>query len=191
MSDRRYLAVFYLPLSDGQRKEDRLRLLTNAIGVKDQEIHPWGIDGSSTILGDWGGIDCESHLTSLIYYDTLILTFREDDFRDLREVGSGSTLSDGESGLVHAFREACIKLHPASAFIATYAWPDPLWLISSQEENVLNGYVENLAKEGLGALYLDSKDALELYRASPEIEGEKISWDTGMILFKGRGSNRW
>ncbi|WP_159033488.1 hypothetical protein [Streptomyces malaysiensis] len=166
------------------------RLISRA-GVTEQETPSWSEGDRPTVLGRWGGIDCESHVLPLRYYDALVMTFREDEFHAMRE-GSGESLAeDGALSLISSFRDACLVLSPVFAFFSTYAWPDFSWPVINQEEDVLNGNVARLAREGFGALFFTAGDAADLDRVDPFTGRDTLSLGNGLILFRGTGRDRW
>ncbi|MER8037947.1 hypothetical protein [Streptomyces hydrogenans] len=184
MSDRRLFAVFYLHKEENLLDPAAVEILARASGVTEVALCSWGLGEGFAVVGSWGGLDVEVHLVSLDYYDSLVITFREDDFLERKE-------EEGAGGVVSAFRYACAELSPVLAFVATQYWPDSSSMISSQEEDVLNGDVVRIANQRFGALFLTPEDADDLLAVDPDFNGDRISWDGGTILFRGVGEQRW
>ncbi|MFI6288356.1 hypothetical protein ACIBCM_27020 [Streptomyces sp. NPDC051018] len=97
--------------------------LSDCLGITDRMVEPWGPDGTDLVAGRWAGIICESVLLPLTHYDALMITFRFETLEAMTDSTSGDALfEDGAIALVHAFRDACTELSPASAFISTHPW---------------------------------------------------------------------
>lgn len=192
MSDRRLFSAFYLPMAARPPAPGTLEGIAGRAGMIEQVSPSWQPEGQPITLGSWGGIDCESHFLPLKYYDSLIFTFREDEFLAIRSKSSGEAPhEDGAARIINAFQNACTALSPAFAAISTYAWPDPFWQVANQEEDILSGNVGKLSREGFGALYFTSEDAQALRRIDSLADRESLALDDGVIFFRGSGLNRW
>jgi len=187
MTERRLCAAFYLP-KGGDAPVERL---ADDAGITQLETVSWGPAGEPAVVGAWGGLDCEAFVLPLTYFDALVVTFREDEFRALRP-GSENPATDPALSLTQAFRNACSRLDPAGAFITDHAWDDPLWYLAREEEPVLNGHLVALAHERLALLYLPAAE-VGLVRSAGEInDRDTVAVDGGgLLLFRGSGTERW
>lgn len=190
MSDRRRCAAFFLPMSE-QLAPYTVELLARRAGLTEIETKKWGLAGQPTVLGKWGPLDCEADLLTLVYFQALVLTFREDEFLALWEDSSRNHAEDRSLSIVQSFRNSCVTLDPVSAFVPAVTWPDPFWFVAQQEEPVLNGDVFAHLREKHVLLYLSPVDVADLGSTQLLADREVILLDGGLIVFRGKNRDQW
>jgi hypothetical protein len=133
MSDRRNGAFFFLLR---QEPMPSLHELATAAGVTELSLGPWPEKEKEEVrYGCWGGVlSVEARLRHLSMHDCLTIDFWQGEFLDLRGPRTGrETLpleEDGALPVALAFRDACERLHPEAAVLATHPHmlQEPQWL---------------------------------------------------------------
>lgn len=196
MSDRRTGAFFFLLRQEPMPSLDDL---ATAAGMTRLDPRPLPTDRSLDVrYGDWGGIEsARAHLHHLSMHDCLVIDFLQSSFLDLlppREGHESLPLEeDGALPVALAFRDACERLHPEAAVLATHPHmlQSPDWLhacysaVLGMDPNLLDSY-------GAGLVYVGS-DMLDEW--APENYGppqrDSLPVTNGRLLFRATGWSRW
>lgn len=181
MAEQRLVAAFYLSSAVRLSPSD-LPDLARRAGVEAVRTAAWGPDGSTLILGRWGGLECESSLLPLAYYDVFLVTFRQDEFRNHWLQEQRDAIPEGARVIADTFAAACRALSPLVAIQTSYAWVDPGAFLSELEERVISGDVSSLAREHVWLLYVPSSDADLLRSNLPESAHELVAVPGGTMM---------
>jgi hypothetical protein len=184
VSNRYLAAYFYLP-RDGETRS--LRELVDAAGMK----HP-SPDGSD-LIGEWGGMESvEARVHNLQFHVCLELAFRDLELLELHGDKEGHEdqplAEDPALPVAEAFREACERLRPELAVIATHTWQasPEYWYASvlAMDANLLD-------YQAPGLMYASPEIAPSW---KPELYGgprDSLPTREGRIMFRGTGWGRW
>lgn len=183
-------AAFYLSFPERLLSDDLPDLVRRA-GVEVLRVANWGAQGVSTILGKWGGLDCETSMLSLAYYDVLIVTFRQDEFRARWTNQTGKNIPSRAQTVADAFAATCQALDPIAGLFTSYAWVDPGAYLTELENRVIGGDIPSLAREHLWLLYVTSDDLELLTSHLPESASEIVRLPQGAILILELDRENW
>jgi hypothetical protein len=195
MSDRRNGAFFFLLRQESMPSLDEL---ATAAGVTSLSRWPWLKDDEEDMrLGCWGGVlSVEVRVRHLSMHDCLAIDFLQTSFLDLvppREGHEDLPLEeDGALPVALAFRDACERLRPEAAVLATH--PDelenPQWMqacysaVLGMDPNLLDGY-----RGGLVYVGPDMAAEWEPYRLRQDRDSLPVK--EGMLFFRRTGWGRW
>jgi hypothetical protein len=196
MSDRRNGAFFFLLRQEPMPSLDELAI---AAGMTALDPRPLAVDrGTEVRYGEWGVIDSvRARVHHLSMHDCLAIDFLQSDLLDLLPPREGHEAlpleEDGALPVALAFRDACERLRPEAAALATHPdeLQDPQWLhacysaVLGMDPNLLDSY-------GGGLVYVGSDMVDEWV---PENYGltqrDSLPVTNGRLLFRGTGWGRW
>jgi hypothetical protein len=173
-------AAFYVPQAHAPADDSEL------IAATGLSTFPNAPDGS----GRWAGMTCWPSVERLPYHALLILRFWASDLLALLdEDRDGTVESDGAYRIALAFRNACEALHPDIAFVVTHPHQAEREWILGREWMVLARDLDALVDEQLGLLYI--AETFSSPEPSQIEDRDQLPCRTGLLLFAGRGPNRW
>jgi hypothetical protein len=196
MSDRRNGAFFFLLRQEPMPSLDEL---ATAAGVTSLSRWPWLEDDEEDMrLGCWGGVlSVEVRVRHLSMHDCLAIDFLQTSFLNLLTPDKGNEAlpleEDGALPVALAFRDACERLRPEAAVLATHPdeIQDPQWLhacysaVLGMDTNLLDSY-------GAGLVYIgpDMPDEWVPENYGPP-QRDSLPVREGRLLFRGTGWGRW
>jgi hypothetical protein len=196
MSDRRNGAFFFLLRQESMPSLDEL---ATAAGVTSLSRWPWLKDDEEDMrLGCWGGVlSVEVRVRHLSMHDCLAIDFLQTPFLDLLAPGEDNEAllleEDGALPVALAFRDACERLRPEAAVLATHPHmlQDSQWLdacysaVLGMDPNLLDAY-------GPGLVYIgaDMVDEWTPENYGPP-ERDSLPVTNGRLLFRATGWSRW
>jgi hypothetical protein len=196
MSDRRSGAFFFLLRQEPMPSLDEL---ATAAGMTSLDPTPSAVDrGTEVRYGDWGGIDSvRARVHHLSMHDCLAIDFLQSDLLDLlppREGHEDLPLEeDGALPVALAFRDACERLRPEAAVMATHPHmlQDPEWLYDCYSA-VLGMDPNSLDSQGPAITYVcsDMVDEWVPENFGPP-ERDSLPVTNGRLLFRATGWSRW
>jgi hypothetical protein len=196
MSDRRCGAFFFLLRQEPMPSLDELAI---AALVTSLSRWPWHEDDEEDMrLGRWGGVlSVEVRVHHLSMHDCLAIDFLQTPFLDLRGSRTGRERlpleEDGALPVALAFRDACERLRPEAAVLATHPHmlQDPEWLHYCYSA-VLGMDPNSLDSEGAAITYVCSDMVNEWVPENfgpPERDSLPVT--NGRLLFRDTGWSRW
>jgi hypothetical protein len=196
MSNRRNGAFFFLLRQEPMPSLDELAA---AAGMTKLDPRPLPTDrGLDVRYGDWGGIEsARAHLHHLSMHDCLVIDFLQTSFLDLLPPREGheelSLEEDGALPVALAFRDACERLRPEAAVLATHPdeLEDPQWLHACYSA-VLGMDPNSLDSCGAAITYVfpDMVDEWVPDRFGPP-QRDSLPVTNGRLLFRDTGWSRW
>jgi hypothetical protein len=195
MSDRRNGAFFFLLRQEPKPSLDEL---ATAAGVASLSRWPWPEEEEEeACYGDWGGIDSvRARVHHLSMHDCLAIDFLQSDLLDLLPPREGHEAlpleEDGALPVALAFRDACERLRPEAAVLATHPQmlQDSQWLnacysaVLGMDPNLLDSY-----RGGLVYVGPDMAAEWEPYRLRQDRDSLPVK--EGMLFFRRTGWGRW
>lgn len=196
MSNRRIGAFFFL-----LRHEEltpSLDELAITAGVTSLSLGPWPEDEEEDArYGEWGVLDsvrvCVRHLSM---HDCLVIDFLQSDLHDLRARHRGHEdvplEEDDALPVALAFRDACERLCPEAAVLATHPQmiEEPQWLLDcysavlGMDPDLLDSYLP-------GLMYVGPEMAADWDPGRFEIERDSLPVKDGKLFFRETGRDRW
>jgi hypothetical protein len=189
-------ALFFLLRQESMPSLDELAALA---GVTSRSLGPWPEKEKEDVrYGRWGDVlSVEAHLRHLDFHDCLALDFWQTSFLDLLPPREGHEAlpleEDGALPVALAFRDACERLRPEAAVLATHPGmiDNPEWLHGCYSA-VLGMDPNSLDSVAAGITYVCSDMVDEWV---PENFGppqrDSLPVTNGRLLFRGTGWSRW
>jgi hypothetical protein len=189
LGERRLAAVFFIPLTVGERSIEQLGL---AAGVADPftvEWHPIPLHCRWAAMED----SC-ARLDVLEHHYCFQIYFWLSAFFELRQHRDDPDLpveQDGAIEVAYAFRDACVRLPAEVGFIVSHLDQANPEYILDQYTDVLGMNADALASTHFGLLYL-SEALVYSMNGIARLDGrETIPASSGRLVFSGKGANRW
>jgi hypothetical protein len=196
MSNRRNGAFFFLLRQEPMPALDEL---ATAAGVTKLSLGPWPEKEKEEVrYGYWGGVlSVEARLHHLSMHDCLAIDFLQSSFLDLLPPREGHEAlpleEDGALTVALAFRDACERLRPEAAVLATHPdeLEDPQWLQACY--SAVLGMDPDLLDSYRGGLVYVGPDMVDEW--VPENFGppqrDSLPVTEGRLLFRRAGWGRW
>lgn len=195
MSDSRNGAFFFLLRQEPMPSLDEL---ASAAGITSLSLGPWPQREKEDVrYGRWGGVlSVEARLRHLDLHACLVVDFLQSSFLDLLPMREGNEAlpldQDGALPVALAFRDACERLRPEAAVLATHPHmiEDPQWLHASY--SAVLGMDPTLLDSYGGALTYVGPDMVEEWepdRFGPDRDSLPVA--EGRLLFRSTGWSRW
>jgi len=189
---KRAVAAFYVPL---ERGEQHLEPLAKAAGVTDYRATT-DVEGDPRFLGQFAGLFCEIELTRGEQHWLLEIEMFQQDVRALQGQYEGRPDiipldKDPALGLALTFRDACLALKPRVAFLSTNWGHDHEWVVG-REQHILAKDSLHFYGTRYALTYLDWQMMGRIpYFWEPDPDREEMDVGAAMLIFRGRGKNRW